>query len=284
MHDRKPALVVYAWDGKSAPLGPVVQDTAPEFDLLLFDYSGKATAPEAVPVLSVKTACKGEIYREVYRWLEGSPTTYEYVGLLDDDIEISWSGINHMLRIARSHGLDCFAASLSHDSHYSHAKFLNQGTAEVRPIAWVEVMMPFYRTQLFMAGGAYYENSISSYALDQFVMTALQKLTGHGSAAVIDAVVARHVRPITSDDKVFANGLTAHQERPLQRRRAMAQVAAERPDLVGSRWYFQTFSPWGGPARFWPLRLLASWLWLQALPHRLRMPAANAPVPAVNAD
>jgi hypothetical protein len=48
----------------------------------------------------------------------------------------------------------------------------------------------------------------------------------------------------------------------------MAQLAAERPDLVGSRWYLQTFAPWNGPGRFWPLRLLAPWLWLRALPHK----------------
>ncbi len=268
MPDFKPTLLVYTWDGSSPPLDLVVKDAAPDFDLLLFDYSGKATPPEGIAVLSVKTECKGEIYREVHRWLAAAATGYEYVGLLDDDIETSWSDINRMLEIARARGLDSFAASLSADSYHSHAKFLHKAGGDVRPIDWVEVMMPFYRTELFMAGGAYYADSISSYALDQFVMTALQKLTGYNRVAVIDAIVARHRRPITSDDKVFANGLTAQQERPIQRRKAMAQVAAQRPDLLGSRWYFQTFSPWCGPGRFWPLRLLAPWLWLRALPHR----------------
>ena len=269
MTDRQTALVVYAWDGKSTPLGPVTADEAPQFDVLVFDYSGGAAAPAGMALLSVKTQCKGEIYREVHRWLEASPGRYDYVALIDDDIELSWSGINRMLEIARARGLDSFSATLTHDSYHAHARFLQRPGGEVRPVKWVEVMMPFYRTALFMAGAAYYAHSISSYGLDQFVLPTLQKLTGHEAVAVIDAVAVRHMRPITSDDKVFSNGLTAHQERVRQRRQAMAQIAAERPDLVGSRWYLQTFAPWNGPGRFWPLRLLAPWLWLRALPHRL---------------
>lgn len=261
--------MVYAWDGKSVPLEPVTQDATPEFDLLLFDYSGKATAPEGITLLSVSTECKGEIYREVHRWLANTNHDYEYVGLLDDDIETRWSDINRLLEIAHAHGLDCFVAGLSHDSYYSHKKFLHKGGSTVRPIDWVEVMMPFYRTKLFMAGGAYYANSISSWGLDQFAMATLQKLRQFNRVAVVDAIVFRHQRPITSDDKIFANGLSAHQERRVVRRKAMAQVAAERPDLLGSRWYFKTFSPWNGPGRFWPLRLLAPWLLLRSLQHRL---------------
>jgi hypothetical protein len=166
------------------------------------------------------------------------------------------------LRIARDHNLDSFAAALSHDSYCCHAQFLYKPGQDVRLVHWVEVMMPFYRLPLFLAGGAYYARTISSYGLDQFVMPTLHKLLGYRRVAVIDAVVLRHGRPITSDDKTFANGLNAHQERRLVRRWAMAQVAAERPDLVGSAWYFKTFAPWDGPVRYLLLRLAAPWLWL----------------------
>jgi hypothetical protein len=264
MADTKRALLVYAWDGRSPPLNLVTIDAEPAFDLLLFDYSGTAKPPPGMALLSVKTQCKGEIYRAVHRWLAQAPDDYDYVGLLDDDIEATWSDMNRLLAIARAHGLDCFAAGLGHDSHYSHPRFLRRAGGGVRPVPWIEVMMPFYRKALFMAGGAYYARVISSWGLDQFVMTTLQKLTGHTRVAVIDDIAFHHRRPITSDTKTFANGLTAQQERDLLRRQAMAQVAAQRTDLVGTRWYFATFAPWDGPARYWRLRLAAPALWLRA--------------------
>jgi len=267
----RPALVVYAWNGREAPLALVTADTAPEFDVLVFDYSGACGVTEAAgwPILSCRTECKGEIYREVHRHLARSGELYEYVGLIDDDIELAWSDLNRLLAIARGHGLDSFQAALTPDSHHAHHWLVARGGQVLRPLPWVEVMMPFYRTALFMAGGDYYARSISSYGLDQFVFPALQKLMGLDKVAIIDAVTVRHGRPITSDDKVFANGLTAHQERAVQWRMARAQVARECPDLVGTRWYFQTFSPLGGHHRYWPLRLAAPWLWLRALHHRM---------------
>jgi hypothetical protein len=263
-------LLVYTWDGIGVPLGLVEKDQEPAFDVVVFDYSGTATPIAGIEMISVRTECKGEIFREVHRWVAHAATDYEYIGLIDDDIETRWSDLNRLMRIAREHRLDIFVAALSHDSYYSHHQFLRRNGADVRPTAWIEVMMPFYRTELFMAGGDYYANSISSYGIDQFAMPTLQRLRGFDRVAIIDAVVVRHRRPITSDDKMFANGRNAHQERRRVRRKAMAQVAAERPDLLGSAWFFDTFAPWDGPARFLPLRLLAPALWLRAWRSKLR--------------
>ena len=258
-------LVVYAWDGKSEPLSLVRADGKPAFDVLVFDYSGRTERASAGgwPVLSRATECKGEIYREVAAWLSGREAQYDYVGLIDDDIELGWSDINTLLAIAAEHRLDSFQAALSHDSHAAHARLKARPGAAVRPLPWVEVMMPFYRTALFMAGVPYYANAISSYGLDQFVMPTLQKLTGMERVGIVDAVVVRHGRPITSDGKVFRSGLTAHQERVMQWHAARRQVAEERPELVGSRWYLRTFSPLDGHHRFWTLRLLAPWMLLR---------------------
>ena len=265
------ALVVYAWDGRGEPLSPVVQDEPAQFDLVIFDYSGTATTDRGDALISCRTACKGEIFREVHRWLQSASVEYDYVGLIDDDIETCWSDLNRLLRIAREHRLDVFAAALGHDSHYCHRQFLQRPGQDVRPVPWIEVMMPFYRLDLFMAAGSYYARTISSYGIDQFVMATLQKLLGFERVAVVDAVVMHHRRPITSDTKTYANGLTAHQERRQARRRAMAQVAAERPDLLGTVWYFNTFAPWDGPVRFLWLRLARPWLRLQSRRHAARI-------------
>ena len=264
MADGAAVLVVYAWDGRSEPLACVRQDVAAQFDLLLFDYSGQAAAPEGLAMLSCATECKGEIYREVHAWLAALPPgRYSHVGLIDDDIELAWSDLNRLIAIAAAHELDAFQASLSADSEHDHPRFVTRPGGALRRVDWIEVMMPFYRTEVFLAGGAFFARSISSYGLDQFVLPTLHKLAGCERVAVIDAVVVRHGRPITSAGKVFANGLTALQERLLQRRLAMARVAAERPDLLGTGWYFRTFAPWSGPARFWLVRLAAPLLLLR---------------------
>ena len=270
MQAGRSALVVYAWNGRDDPLALVRRDAAPEFDLLLFDYGGTVEAASfaGYPVISRTTECKGEIFREVHRHVAATGSCHDYIGLIDDDIEFAFSDINRLLRIAGEHELDSFQAALTADSHHAHRHLLARAGSSLRPVPWVEVMMPFYRAALFMAGGPYYERSISSYGIDQFVFPALQKLTGMERVAVIDAVALRHARPITSDSKTFANGLTAHQERVVQWRMARAQVARERPGLVGTRWYLRTFSPLGGHHRFWTLRLLAPWLWLQGLAAR----------------
>lgn len=273
-------LVVYAWDGRGEPLAPVRQDEPPAFAVLIFDYTGACGVTEAGgwPVLSCATECKGEIYREVHRHLAASVTVPEcatlpeYVALIDDDIELAWSDLNRLLAIAAAHGLDSFQAALTPDSYHDHERLLARvRTTTPRALPWVEVMMPFYRTDLFMAGRAFYERSISSYGLDQFVMPALQKLLGLEQVAVIDAVALRHTRPITSDGKVFANGLTARQERDRQRRMARDLIIRERPDLIGTAWYLRTFAPLDGPARYWGPRLAAPWLWLRGVLARRRL-------------
>lgn len=263
--NRPRTLVVYAWNGREQPLRPVDEDAAPDFAVLVFDYSGASGLAEVRgwPVLSCRTECKGEIYREVHRYLAQRPGQFDCVGLIDDDIELAWSQLNRLLRIAAAHDLDSFQAALTADSHHAHHWLIARPHEEVRMLPWVEVMMPFYRTGLFMAGGPFFERSISSYGLDQFVFPALQKLLGMERVAIVDAVAVRHARPITSDDKVFANGLTAHQERVIQWRMARAMVDRARPDLIGGRWYLGTFAPLGGHHRFWTLRLLAPWLWLR---------------------
>ncbi len=116
-------------------------------------------------------------------------------------------------------------------------------------------MMPIYAADLFRAATPLFRHSISSYGIDQFVFPMLQKVLGAGDAAILDAIVARHGRAITSDSRVYSNGLTAAAERIRLRRLCIDWLRAEHPALVGTRWFFDIFAPWDGPARFWLERL-----------------------------
>ena len=169
---------------------------------------------------------------------------------------ISLSGINAMLADAREHGHASFSASLTPDSHLSHHRFVQRLGGGKRAVDWVEVMAPFLRWDLLRASGPLIAGNTSSYGIDQFVWPMLEKALGMAPSVIHDSVAMRHTRPITSDGRVYANGLTATQERVVQRARCMAWLRRERPDLVLTPWWFGWVAPWNGPAAFWAPRLL----------------------------
>ncbi|UXH76671.1 hypothetical protein [Roseateles amylovorans] len=247
---RRPVVLV-SWDGQSQPLGLVHLNATPEFDWLLFDYTGRqATGPrqwrgQSITVLAAATECKGEIYHHLAEHLileqaEGAATP-EYVALIDDDILISVSQLNTALHLGRAERLDVFSPSLSHDSPFSHQWMRHQPNRIYREVDWVEVMMPFYRGALFLAGRDYYRDNISSWGVDRFLMPTLQQLAGQTRTALLDAVMASHRRPVTSGGKVYRNGRTAWQERQVLRQASLDLIDRQQPALRDTAWFHRLF-------------------------------------------
>ncbi len=247
VHAASRPLVLVSWDGRSEPLRLLHADAAPAFDLVLFDYSGRQA--ESVQthhgltcqVTGAATECKGDIYACLARWLVDRGRAPEYVALIDDDVLLSVSAINHALHIARCHGLDAFSPALSHDSEFTHRWTLHRPHRQFHRVAWIEVMMPFYRGALFAAAALHFEGNVSSWGIDKYLIPTLQKLLDLPHTAIVDAVMASHLRPITSGQKVFRNGLTAMQELQRMREHCIALLREQRPELIGSDWYRQTF-------------------------------------------
>jgi hypothetical protein len=249
---RRPVVLV-SWDGTSPPLHLVHLDAEPEFDWILFDYTGRqahgarSLRGQPTTVLAAKTECKGEIYKHLSDHLAATaedPATGpwpEYVALIDDDILLSVSQINAALHLGRVERLDVFSPSLSHDSPYSHHWMRHQPNRIYRELDWVEVMMPFYRGELFMAARAHYQDNISSWGLDRFMIPTLQQLRGQTRTALLDAVMASHRRPVTSGEKVYRSGRTAWQERQILRQASMDLIARKAPQLLNGPWYHRTF-------------------------------------------
>ncbi|MFT7723785.1 MAG: hypothetical protein QM788_13305 [Roseateles sp.] len=241
-------LVLVSWDGDDLPLRMVHLDTTPQFRFLVFDYTGRCqderlqVAGVDCSVMAHKTECKGDIYQIMAAHLEALEVWPEYVALIDDDILLSISDINRLLHVARVAALDSFAPVLAHDCHWGHRWTLRQGDRLLLPVDWVEVMMPFYRTPLFMAGRELYEGRISSYGIDKYAMTTVQKLTGMDHVALVNGVVASHMRPIsTGAGRRYRNGLTGDEEKAQLREQCMALVRRLAPDLKDSAWWRRTF-------------------------------------------
>lgn len=239
----------------------IAVDAEPAFELVVLDYTGSVGSGRArhrgleLEVLSVATECKGDIYAALARHLAPRPAAPEYVGLIDDDVVLTVADINRMLHVARSLGLDAFSASLAHDSIFSHRWTLHRSHVLVHEVDWIEVMMPFYRGALFMAGAAHYEGNVSSWGVDRYLIPVLQQRLGMTRTAIVDAVMASHRRPITSTGKVFRNGLTASQEAARLRDASIALLKSERADLTGTDWYRRIFERKHTQGRWQRIRL-----------------------------
>lgn len=208
----KKSIVVISWDGISTPLSYVLQDTAPDFDLFIFDYSGQDNASKLEALqpafyLSQQTECKGDILQGVYTYLlQNKVDDFKYIGLLDDDIYISYSDLNKLLFIANMEALDVFQASLSHDSYYHHRQFIQKAGNVMIPIKWVEIMAPFYSKEVFFEAGKEFNRSISGTGIDVYLIPTVQVLLGKTKTAVVHAVSMKHCRPIRTDNRIFRNG------------------------------------------------------------------------------
>lgn len=244
-HESDRPVVLVAWNGREAPLARLLADAEPRFELLLFDYSGQAQLDGAPPLgatlLSERTECKGDLYNALARWLRAQGRTPRFVALIDDDVILSIADIHRLLHLGACHGLHAFSAALSHDSHYTHRWTLRRSQRVLRPVDWVEVMMPFYSGRLFLDAAPHFEGNVSSWGIDRYLMPTLQRLRGLDGSFIVDAVMASHVRPVTSGQSVFRNGMTAAQEAAQLKARCLALIDAEQPALRGSDWFRRLF-------------------------------------------
>jgi hypothetical protein len=226
------SLVVFSWNGKDEPLAHVVFDAAPSFDILLFNYSGNEQQPVftnheiAVETLSIKTAFKGEWILEVCKHVKSRP--YCYIGLMDDDLAISVSNLNRLLQIAAEINADVFQPAVKKGSHYSHAQFLQKQGSPPEAVAWVEIMAPFLRKEIFEAGEQFYTNNISSYGVDRYLFPYLQRKLNQSNTFLIHEVAIAHLKAVTDGGQKFSNGLDARQEGELLRKKILERIKEEK--------------------------------------------------------
>ncbi len=223
-------LVIVTWDGISTPFNFVHFDTNPNFDLLLFDYSGATTRNcdsiiNADFLLSKKTENKGQVYQEIKHYLnENKSFNYSYIGIMDDDLLFKISEFNYMLQVANLHDLHVFQPAIARDSYYSHRKCLQQPGRILTYTDWVEMMAPFYHITLFNAASPYFPLVNSGQGIDKFMMPCLQIIHDMNNTAIIHVAMIKHCRPIRSHLRLYSNGLTGDQEIELIRQKAIQLV------------------------------------------------------------
>lgn len=210
----KSTLLILSWDGVKEHKIPFYFDHDADFDLLVFDYSGKSSSQLAPHkniqyFLSHQTESKGDLMYQVYNYIKSSiHHNHKYIGFLDDDISVSVSEINHLIQIAEIEKLDVFQPSLSHDSFFQHRQFIHKPGFQIIEQLWVEIMAPFYKFEVFYAFAPYLKDHISGYGVDVYLVPTIQNLLNLNNTAVVHKIQIKHIRPIRSDSKVFSNSKT----------------------------------------------------------------------------
>lgn len=247
------SIVLISWDGKSEPLSHIFIDAPPNFDLILFDYSGIHPSGQltsltrnnfslTATVISKKTECKGDIFQALGDYIKHySISSSAYISLIDDDVLISISDINRALHIAKVSKLDVFSPVLTHDSFFSHRWMLQQPHISIRSVKWVEVMCPFYKFDIFLAATPYFKGYTSSWGFDKFLFPTIQQIFNRNNTALLDCIAATHLRPITSQEKRFNNGFTAAEEMAAVKNLCIRLIKEMKPDLINTDWFKSIF-------------------------------------------
>jgi hypothetical protein len=118
---------------------------------------------------------------------------YRHVAVFDDDLDIATADISRMFRIADEHGFRICQPALSHDSYFSFAALLCNRGFLFRSTTFIEMMCPCFRHDMLPAASAIYALGYES-GLDLLWCNLLGPAPG--DYAVIDAVCARHTRPV----------------------------------------------------------------------------------------
>ena len=227
----KKNLIVITWNGKDKPFECVHFDCPPNFELLLFNHTGESKDSPGVSVntdhyISAKTENKGQVFHFINEYLISKQLSFNYIGIIDDDIIFKVSDFNYMLHIAELHNLDIFQPSIAKDSYFSHRKFVNRSGLLVSSVDWIEIMAPFYRQELFAACKDYFLMTISGQGIDCFLMPVIQKIQDKCNTAIVHAAIIKHYRPIRSHQRIYENGLNNEQEIELIRQEALKLAKA----------------------------------------------------------
>jgi SAM-dependent methyltransferase len=190
------------------------------FDVALNDYTGEgrgtADAEWQFCEMGHKWPC-------AQRNLSRIAQSYEFYLFLDNDIEIGVDAINTLFLTGYALRLQLFQASLTPDSTTAYPHLRWRAGSAVRFCELVEIMMPVFSRAALQTCAHTFTESESGWGLDHIWPLYL----GKDGMAVIDAVQARHCRPVNSRDWVMSNGETPWEE--------FARVVRRHKDLFNLR-------------------------------------------------
>lgn len=144
---------------------------------------------------------------------------YDYILLLDDDVQTTEDDITAAFETATAHSLHLAQASLTEDSVFSWPVFFNKGSG-VRKVNMVEIMMPLISKTAMEIMKPLFNYSVSGWGID-FVGSHLVRQSLGDHIAVIDDVTVTHAKQILIEDSAFYTMLYAANICPIVELRMM---------------------------------------------------------------
>ncbi|ESZ19170.1 MULTISPECIES: DUF707 domain-containing protein [unclassified Mesorhizobium] len=164
-----------------------------EFDLLVAAYqAGAPGGAEGFNIFLPGRKIAG--YHSLFEDYPEILTQYEYIALIDDDIETTAHELNRLFGIGRQYNLDLFQPALAWDSHFSYAATLtNRKHYVLRYTNTVEMMCPVFSAKYLAAA-----RSLFGLGYETGIDLLWTRLTDSPwlRYAIVDDVVVRHTRPV----------------------------------------------------------------------------------------
>ena len=195
------SFAVYLQCGSDAEWEHWKPESSQLWDLIINHYDSSFVGRIPCEVEFIQTgAIPGTKFTSFYAILERYRQmikSYEFILLVDDDILFDPGDIDRLFEIVSRHGWEMAQASLSQDSHGSFAVFKNKEAGGWRSVNGVEIMMPIYSRRVFDIVYGLLGKSVSGWGLDA-ALSMIAAERGFQSA-VVDDIVARHIKPINAD-------------------------------------------------------------------------------------
>jgi hypothetical protein len=183
-----------------------------KFDIIIIDYTSENEGI-TYPSNDIKVIFEsngGYKYKNIKKCIETLDILekYDYIWLPDWDVRISNESVNKLFMLAEQFNLDLCQPSLSSDSHMSWSITEYNPDSVVRLTNFVEVMCPLFKSSFLKEVLWTFDLNYSSWGLD-FLWCEIGK---EKTIGIIDSVIVKHERPISSHEWILPNGKTAHQE------------------------------------------------------------------------
>ena len=180
------------------------------FDVAFNDYSGNEVTGGDGAMISAEWVFdeRGHKWPCIFRNLPKIERSYDLYAFFDNDVEISVDDLNSLFLTGTALQLDLFQAALTEDSHTSYPALKHRHGSLVRESSFVEIMMPVFSRSALERCFHTFDDSESGWGLD-----CVWKMYLEGAQmAIVDAIQARHARPVSSADWVLDSGLTPQLE------------------------------------------------------------------------
>ena len=119
---------------------------------------------------------------------------YDYICFPDDDLMLNVHTMNELFRISRTYDLYISQPALSSDSYFTHPITLHSNMFTLRYTNYIEGMAPCIRSDYLKIILPIISDNYSGWGIDR--IWALYMPQPIFKAAVIDAVVVKHTRPL----------------------------------------------------------------------------------------